>query len=49
MGPYPFINSTQLEIDFDLLPLNHLNLKFKYLNEGFVSSRKEENILRTLN
>lgn len=25
MGPYPFINSTQLEIDFDLFPLNNLN------------------------
>lgn len=23
-GPYPFINSTQLEIDFGLLPFNNL-------------------------
>lgn len=24
VGPYPFINSTQLEIDFGLLPFNNL-------------------------
>ena len=24
VGPYPFINSTQLEIDFNLLPFNNL-------------------------
>jgi len=38
MGPYPFINSTQLEIDFDLLPLNNLNF-----NEGFVLYRAGKN------
>lgn len=43
VGPYPFINSTQLKIDFGLLPFNNFNfLKLKNLKKALCRAGKNK-------